>query len=220
MSVLVAGDVCGLGTLLDVSEHYYATAESIEPTEVLIWSRSTLHRLAAIHPQLSQNALRVALRYVAVFAERHIQLVSGTAEQRLARTLTRLGSQSGIPTPTGVDVAITNELLAALSDVSPFTASRTLGSWSRDGCRTEVPGPRVHHQPGKAADRLAFYPSDALPAAKLSRRNDTAAALSHACELCIHRGPTTREKRCAWWWPTTTAWSVRQSSAFFAARST
>ena len=133
MAVLVAGDVCGLGTLLDVSEHYYATAESIEPTEVLIWSRSTMHRLAATHPQLSQNALRVALRYVAVFAERHIQLVSGTAEQRLARTLTRLGTQSGIPTATGVDVAITNELLAALSDVSPFTASRTLGSWSREG---------------------------------------------------------------------------------------
>ena len=133
MAVLVAGDVCGLSTLLDVSEHYFATAESIEPTEVLIWSRSTMHRLAATHPQLSQNALRVALRYVAVFAERHIQLVSGTAEQRLARTLTRLGTQSGIPTATGVDVAITNELLAALSDVSPFTASRTLGSWSREG---------------------------------------------------------------------------------------
>jgi histidinol-phosphate/aromatic aminotransferase/cobyric acid decarboxylase-like protein len=80
-----------------------------------------------------QIAGRLALRYVAVFAERHIQLVSGTAEQRLARTLSRLGTQSGIPTATGVDVAITNELLAALSDVSRFTASRTLGSWSREG---------------------------------------------------------------------------------------
>ena len=26
MAVLVAGDVCGLGALLDISEHYFATA--------------------------------------------------------------------------------------------------------------------------------------------------------------------------------------------------
>jgi CRP-like cAMP-binding protein len=133
MGILVPGDVCGLGTLLDIVTSYYGTAQSLERTETLVWTRSVMNRLAVAFPQVPRNALRVALGYVATFADRHVELVSSSAPQRLARTLTRLAHQSGTQTPSGVEVAVTNELLASLSDVSPFTASRTLQSWQREG---------------------------------------------------------------------------------------
>ena len=77
--------------------------------------------------------MHVALRYVAMFAERHERLVTVTAEQRLARALTRLGVRTGTRKRSGIDVPIKNDQLASLADVSPFTASRLLKQWERDG---------------------------------------------------------------------------------------
>jgi len=143
MAVATTGDVLGLGSLLDVTPEYYGTAEAIEATEVIAWTQTAAHRLVAVHPQLGHNALQVALRYLAYFMDRHLQAVSSTAEQRLARTLIHLGSRSGLPTPGGVEVAASNELLAGLSDVSPYTASRTLQAWARAGAVRKARG-RVH----------------------------------------------------------------------------
>ena len=84
--------------------------------------------------------MHVALRYVAVFAERHERLVTVTAEQRLARALTRLGVRTGTRKRSGVEVRIKNEQLASLADVSPFTASRLLKRWERDGVITKSRG--------------------------------------------------------------------------------
>ena len=133
MAILAPGDVFGLGTILTEYIDYIGTAESLESGEVLVWTRETIQALAGEHPQLSENALHVALRYVAMFAERHERLVTVTAEQRLARALTRLGFRTGTRKPSGIDVRIKNDQLASLADVSPFTASRLLKQWERDG---------------------------------------------------------------------------------------
>ena len=133
MAILAPGDVFGLGTMLTEHIDYMGTAESLESGEVLVWTRETIQALADEHPQLSANALSVALGYVAMFAERHERLVTVTAEQRLARALTRLGFRTGIRKPSGIDVRIKNDQLASLADVSPFTASRLLKQWERDG---------------------------------------------------------------------------------------
>jgi CRP-like cAMP-binding protein len=140
MGILVPGDVFGLGTILTQPVNYIGTAKSLEPGEVLVWTRQTIQALTAEHPQLSENALYVALRYVAEFAERHERLATVTAEQRLARALTRLGVRTGIRKPSGVEVRIKNEQLASLADVSPFTASRLLKRWERDGLITKRRG--------------------------------------------------------------------------------
>ena len=84
--------------------------------------------------------LKSALGYVAIFAERHEQLIAGTAEQRLARALTRLGAETGTASRPGLEVRIKNEQLASLADVSPFTASRVLNSWQRDGAISKTRG--------------------------------------------------------------------------------
>ena len=140
MAILVPGEVFGLGTILTQPVDYIGTAESLESGEVAVWTRKTIQAFADEHPRLPENALNVALRYVAVFAERHERLVTATAEQRLARVLTRLGVRTGTRKPSGVEVRIKNEQLASLADVSPFTASRLLKRWERDGVITKSRG--------------------------------------------------------------------------------
>jgi CRP-like cAMP-binding protein len=112
---------------------YYGTAITHESSDVFIWSQPSVVRLSAIYPRLSQNALQVALNYIAHFIDRQLRLVSGTAEQRLAGTLIKLGTRTGNPTPNGVELSVTNELLASLADVSPFTTSRAMQNWTRSG---------------------------------------------------------------------------------------
>jgi CRP-like cAMP-binding protein len=143
IAVLVEGDAFGIGSLLIDSVDYIGTGVALGATEAHVWTREAILRAAKTYPQLSRNALGIALRYVATLTERHIGLIAGTAEQRLARTLTKLGSRSGTHTPSGIEIAIKNEHLASLADVSPYTASRLLNAWERDGA--------VHKSRGKVS---------------------------------------------------------------------
>jgi CRP-like cAMP-binding protein len=60
-------------------------------------------------------------------------LVSNTAEERLAYTLTELGSRVGHMLPAGIEVDVKNEDLASMADISVFTTSRFLKNWERKG---------------------------------------------------------------------------------------
>lgn len=133
VSVLAPGDVFGLVCLLTQRACYMGTAEAMEAGEAMVWDRATVQRLALRYPQLTANALTVALAMVAQFAVRHEALIAATAPERLARALSDLGVHSGTHSPDGIDVRITNEQLAALADVSAFTASRQLQQWEREG---------------------------------------------------------------------------------------
>src|SRR6185436_17071499 len=46
MAIFVPGDVFGLGTILTQPIDYLGTAESLEPGEVLVWTRETIQALA------------------------------------------------------------------------------------------------------------------------------------------------------------------------------
>jgi CRP-like cAMP-binding protein len=133
ISVLVPGDAFGLVCLLNRRASYMGTAEAMEPSEAILWDRATVQRLVRHHPQLTANALTVALAMVAQFAARHEALVDASAPERLARALSDLGVQSGTRSADGIDIRIKNEQLAALADVSAFTASRQLQEWERRG---------------------------------------------------------------------------------------
>lgn len=133
VSVLVPGDPFGLVCLLNRRARYMGTAEAIEDGEAMVWDRKTVQRLASLYPQLTANALTVAIAMVAQFALRHEALIAATAPERLARALSGLGVQSGAHSPDGIDVRINNEQLAALADISAFTVSRQLQQWDRDG---------------------------------------------------------------------------------------
>ena len=132
MGILGPGDVLGLACLLP-SSNYIGTAEALDHGEVQVWSRHVIQRFAHKYPQVQGNVLQIALAYVAEFADRLDELVSGTAAQRVARALTSLGVGIGTPSPSSIDILIKNEQLASLADVSPFTVSRLLKQWERGG---------------------------------------------------------------------------------------
>jgi CRP/FNR family transcriptional regulator, nitrogen oxide reductase regulator len=133
LKLLATGDVFGLGTLLKSPWAYIGSAEATSECHVLVWAREPLRRLAVSYPQLAENALRIVLEHLRNFTDRHVGLVTQTAEQRLARTLLTLGQTNGSLRPTGVEVRATNAQLGALADVSHFTASRLLNVWQRKG---------------------------------------------------------------------------------------
>lgn len=133
VSVLVPGDAFGLVCLMTRGASYMGTAAAMEAGEAMVWDRATVQRLARHHPQLTANALTVALAMVAQFAARHEALIDASAPERLARALSDLGVQTGTRSPDGIDIRIKNEQLAALADVSAFTASRQLQQWEREG---------------------------------------------------------------------------------------
>jgi CRP-like cAMP-binding protein len=89
------------------------------------------------------------LRYVALFAERHIALVTKPAQERLAFALTSLGSRAGHMVSSGVEINIKNEDLASLADVSFFTASRFLQEWERKGAVEKSRGKVLIRSPEK-----------------------------------------------------------------------
>jgi CRP-like cAMP-binding protein len=146
---LSPGDVFGLGTLLRDPPDYIGSAEAIKPCELLVWKHSAIQELLIRYPQLSQNALRITLRYLSSYADRHAAIITETAEQRLAHTLILLANKSGHAHSTDVEVDITNEQLGQLADVGLFTATRFLSAWRRNGAITKKRGKVLIQAPEK-----------------------------------------------------------------------
>jgi CRP-like cAMP-binding protein len=130
---LVPGDIIGGVAILETPPPYMATAEASHDCEVLAWEHSAIRKLVASYPVLGENALRISLGYLRTYIDRHIGLLTKTAEERLAETLLKLGEQTGEFHPDGIEIRATNDELAALADISPFTASRVLRNWDRSG---------------------------------------------------------------------------------------
>jgi CRP-like cAMP-binding protein len=128
---LVPGNAFGFATFLSEPNGYFGTAKAVHKTEALVWERRVVRQLAAAYPRLVENALHASLHYLALYAKRHIRLVSNTAQEKVAYALTNLGSRAGHVLPGGVEVDIKNEDLASLADVNFFTVSRILGEWER-----------------------------------------------------------------------------------------
>lgn len=133
LTQLSTGEAFGLGTLLNKPIGYIGTAEAVRDTELYTWDHQWICRCAGKHRGLALNALRITLEYIRLYSERHLALVSDSAEHRLTRTLMQLGVRTGKPHPRGLEVHITNEHLASLADVGYFTTSRLLSQWQRKG---------------------------------------------------------------------------------------
>jgi CRP-like cAMP-binding protein len=130
---LAAGDVIGLAAMLKVKSTYMASAEATSDCELLVWKHSVLGKLVSRHPLLAQNGLQIAVEYLRSYVGRHIGLLTKTAEERLAEALLHLVDRSSEVVSDGIDIRATNDQLAGLADVSPFTASRVLSNWERAG---------------------------------------------------------------------------------------
>jgi CRP-like cAMP-binding protein len=146
---LVPGDIFGVGAFLEEPLGYLGMAKSVRKTEILTWEHEVIRKLAKAYPRLPENALRTVLRYIALYAERHIRLVSRPAEERLACVLTSLGTRAGHMLPSGMEIEIKNEDLASLADISFYTATRFLKEWERKGAVKKSRGKVIIRCPEK-----------------------------------------------------------------------
>jgi CRP-like cAMP-binding protein len=148
---LTPGDVFGLGTLLKNPTHYLASAQAISDCHLLVWAHARIRRLAQLYPQLAENAFRIVLEYLRIYADRHVDLVTKTAEERLAQAVLDLSRRVGRITPRGIEIDATNEQLGGWAQISPFTTSRVLGKWEGKGLVS------------KSRERLLVHTPEDLP---------------------------------------------------------
>ena len=147
LHLLLPGDVFGLGTLLKHPPDYLGSGETLSDCELLAWEHTSIRKLTKDYPQLAENALRIVVSYLKSYSDRHAGLVATSAQQRLAAALLNLGHRTGRVNPHGVEVEATNAQLSALADLSPFTTSRVLGRWERDGSVSKTRGKVLIHSP-------------------------------------------------------------------------
>jgi len=147
LSWLSPGDAFGLGAILQPPYPYIGTTEAVQDCEVYAWQEPGLGQLVRDCPQLVENTLRIVLRYLKTHADQVVEVLTRTAEQRVARTLLKLGDETGRIRSDGVEVQVTNEHLSALAHVSPFTASRLLNKWKRSGRVEKKRGKVLIHSP-------------------------------------------------------------------------
>jgi CRP-like cAMP-binding protein len=133
LELLAPGDVFGIVAFLPQPSKYLCDVQAVRDCELLAWNHSVIRRLAHTYPKLIDNLLRIGTRRASAWAARIVAMASETAADRVAHALVDLGRQSGRVHRHGLDIAVTNEQLSALADVSPFTTSRLLARWHRDG---------------------------------------------------------------------------------------
>jgi len=127
------GEVLGLASLLPTPPNYMANTTTVTACDFLVWDHDTLRKLASVHPQIMENGFRLALQHIAAYMRRHVNLVTKSAESRLANRLIQLATTAGEVGNAGITIDITNEALSSLSDIGYFTTSRILSKWEHDG---------------------------------------------------------------------------------------
>ena len=137
---VVPGGVLGLASLLADPPTYMMNATTVTECDFLVWDHDTICRLAKAYPQLTENGLRLALHYLRRYMKRHVNIVTKSAESRLAHSLLQLATETGVVQSPGIAIDITNEQLSSLSDISPFTASRLLSRWEHEHWLTKQRG--------------------------------------------------------------------------------
>lgn len=130
---LIPGDAFGGRAILSTPQSYLVSTEMIKDGYILVWDRATIRGLASRYPRLLENGLTIADDYLVWYLADHIALTTDSANQRLARVLAHLAELIGQKGPQGFEFDATNEELASAANITPFTTSRLLNKWQRNG---------------------------------------------------------------------------------------
>jgi CRP-like cAMP-binding protein len=144
---LKPGDTLGVASVLQKTVTYRVSAETIQDSSMLIWSRRSMLMLIDQYPRLLHNTLSIGVDYLDLYIAAHGAMVSSTARQRLASILAHLTEALGREVPGGVELQATNEELANAANITLFTASRILSEWQAAGALTKGRGRIVLHSP-------------------------------------------------------------------------
>jgi CRP/FNR family transcriptional regulator, nitrogen oxide reductase regulator len=127
------GEIFGGAALLSRPSLYLLSTEAVKPSSMLVWDRATIRDLVTKYPRLADNALLTTFDYLVLYRAIHISLTCHSAQQRLAHVLANLATGIGQKVPEGIELDVRNEELANEANVTPFTASRMLSKWQRQG---------------------------------------------------------------------------------------
>jgi CRP-like cAMP-binding protein len=131
---LTCGQFTGDSTISAIPTRYLASTEVLPMSCALVWERKTIRELVTGVPILLENAIAIWLtENIAGAIAARVSLSTDDAAGRVAQLLSSLASGIGKPRPDGVVIRVGNEELAAGANVTPFTVSRTLRDWQREG---------------------------------------------------------------------------------------
>jgi len=130
---LLPGDIFGGASLLREPAEFVVSTEITRHTQVLVWKRDALRTLVLQFPRLLENGLSISCDYLVWYLATHLSLISNSARERLAHVLVSLSRGIGQKSSKGITLEITNEQLANTANISPFTVSRLLTEWQRNG---------------------------------------------------------------------------------------
>lgn len=135
MRIMLPGDTFGGVALLSPQAGYPATAHAEEDSTAMAWDTEGLRDLMADEPTISMNVMSLMHGTISELQKRQKALVEDRVEQRIARILLKLASQSGTKTDEGIliNIPITRQDIAEMSGTTLFTVSRTLNEWNRAG---------------------------------------------------------------------------------------
>jgi len=135
LRIMTPGQTYGGIALLNPRAGYPATAQAVENSSAMAWDTQHLRGLVEQEPSISLNVMSLMHGYISELQERQKALVTDRVEQRIARILLKLATQSGTKIDEGVliDLPLTRQDVAEMSGTTLFTVSRTLNEWERNG---------------------------------------------------------------------------------------
>lgn len=130
---LVPGEIFGGATLLTEPARFVVSTEAVKDSQVLVWQRDAIRSLATRCPRMLESGLGIACDYLVWYLATHLSLVCSSARERLAHVLISLSQGIGLQCRDGIHLEITNEQLANTANLTPFTVSRLLSEWRKNG---------------------------------------------------------------------------------------
>lgn len=110
---------------------YPATAQALEDSAALAMPALFMRELMQSHPYLSFDLMKLMTAYIQEMQSRYRELATERVEQRIARALLRLASQSGQRADDGIELDFSRQDLAEISGSTLYTVSRILAEWAR-----------------------------------------------------------------------------------------
>jgi CRP-like cAMP-binding protein len=127
-------DTFGVVAVLSEAE-FPVSAQAVDVSEVLVWSKSTINSLMLEIPQIAVNGMSILAGRVREFQQRIVEMSTERVERRIARALLRLAQQTGRKTDEGVliDMPLSRQDLAEMTGTTLYTVSRMLSQWESKG---------------------------------------------------------------------------------------
>jgi CRP-like cAMP-binding protein len=131
--------LCGAGDLIGSCKAHSARplhrsiAQSLKPSQTLIWDVATFESLCVRYPVLRQNVARILDQQLGELEERYREISTECVPMRLSREISRLANRVGEQVKDAVKINLSREELAQLTGTTLFTVSRLLSQWKEQG---------------------------------------------------------------------------------------